>query len=413
MTDAATAEGREQRAQRDFLEVGRAVLIFRRFPASSLVAVPYLFLFLPQALIFSNPQIRFILVTLGWALAGSLVVEIAALSRLRPAQSSLRTFTRSPTALYRLGLFAAVVGSAAGLLGASAGVGTVRTQITGAAVSSSATMLTIFASWTYIGVALLVSSYLGGRIDRRSLLTIVTLLVLGEAVRSYLTAITASLISFTVFAVLVLLYVGAVRVRHCITIAVFMLLIWPTLFSLRNDARISAGVRVSSSVSAYDRIRYDQQITEGARLPVGVDIGQPEGLELVRYGLVPRFIDPSRPPLTTGRRINQLLGGSDTSSYTFLPVATLYVLEGPWRTAFYYAGAALVLSLMLRAGSHVTPLRLVGLALIIQGVLGWLGTYPDNLIGTLQGAVAFLPIAVLVVLRHHTRQGRLDRGLDE
>lgn len=84
------------------------------------------------------------------------------------------------------------------------------------------------------------------------------------------------------------------------------------------------------TIGAYDRLRYNEQVSRAAQIPeLPVEVGQPDLVEIIRYGLVPRILDPDRPNLGTAKKINAYLGGGTTSAYTFLPVTTLYVLQVP------------------------------------------------------------------------------------
>lgn len=389
-----------------FAGAGAASRLLRRAPVSTQLAIPYTILIVPQALLYGNEHIGFILGILGLALAGSVPVEAMMRTRRRQAllADSRRRLDSYGGMLRSVALVACAVGQTSGIVSASFGVGTVAAQLgLIRPLSPVGPLLSIFSSWTFSGAALLVGAYLVRQLTRRALhLCFLTVIVL-ECVRTAITTITASLISLTVYLVILAIFAGTFRLRDCVLAVVVVLLIWPAVYELRNEIRQESGVHVSAAVDAFDRLRYDQQISRAADIvEVPVDIGQPDLQDTLRYGLVPRFLDPDRPTLSTGNRINVYLGGSNTSSFTFLPVTTLYVLQGPVATVGFYALLAMILAMVLRSGSRLTPSRLVIFGLVSAGPLSWFAGFPDSTIGCLQGLVASLPLlAVLHLARRH------------
>lgn len=384
-----------------YLRAGRASRILRRAPVTTQLAIPYIVLILPQAVLFSNPQLTFIVGVLALALAGALSVELLARPR-RPAENlrlSLKQLSRYGRPLRTVALVACFVGQISAIASAALGAGTVAAQV-GAIkpVSSLTPMLTLFSGWTNVGAALLVAAYLAGLVTRKGLHGYFLLLIGIEFVRTLITTITASLVSLVVYLVILSLFAGTMKIRHCLIAVVAVLLVWPMIFTVRNEIRRDAGVVVSNSVEAYDRLRYDQQIGRAAGLPSGIDIGQPDPVEMLRYGLLPRVLDRDRPTLSTGNLINRYLGGAATSSFTFLPVTTLFVLEGPWATIVFYGFLGAVMFLAIRDGTRLSPVRLVTFGLVSSGPLDWFAGYPDASILAIQGFVASLPLLLFLHL---------------
>lgn len=389
-----------------YVNAGAVSRLLRRAPVTTQLAIPYGILILPQALLYGNEHLAFILGILGLALAGCGTVETVVRTRRRDAflVVSRRRLESYGGTLRVVALLACAVGQASGIVSASFGVGTVAAQLgLIRPLAPVGPLLSIFSTWTVSGAALLVGAYLAGRLTRRTLHLCFLAVIVLEGVRTTITTITASLISLTVYLVVLGIFAGTLRLRTCVVAVVAVLLIWPTVYEIRNAIRQDSGVHVSTSVDAFDRLRYDQQISRAADIPqVPIDIGQPDLQDTLRYGLVPRFLDPDRPTLSTGNRINVFLGGSDTSSFTFLPVTTLYVLQGPLATVVFYALLALILALALRSGSRLSPARLVIFGLVSAGPLSWFAGYPDSTIGCLQGLVAALPLlGVLHLARRH------------
>ncbi|WP_420123069.1 hypothetical protein [Nakamurella sp.] len=381
--------------------------MLRRAPVTTQLAIPYGILILPQALLYGNEHIAFIVGILGLALAGCAPVEVLLRTRRR---DELLVASRERLESYGgilrvVALLACAAGQASGIVSASFGVGTVAAQLgLIRPLTPVGPLLSIFSTWTVSGAALLVAAHLAGQLTRRTLNLCFLIVITLEGVRTAITTITASLISLTVYLVILGIFAGTLRLRTCVLAVVAVLLIWPSVYELRNAIRQESGVHVSASVDAFDRLRYDQQISRAADIvDIPIDIGQPDLPDTLRYGLIPRFLDPDRPTLSTGNRINVFLGGTQTSSFTFLPVTTLYVLQGPLATVAFYAVLAIILAIALRSGSRLTPWRLIVFGLVSAGPLSWFAGYPDSTIGCIQGLVAALPLLAVLHLARRRR----------
>lgn len=389
-----------------YRQVAPLVRLLRRAPVTTLVIAPYALLILPTAMVTSNPAIAFIAGVLGLAVLGSMAVEMLPVwrsdpRRLTTSSERLGTYGRR---LFWIGATCTAIGGLSGLINAVSGVGTITAQISSmTAQNSLGTFIALFNTWIYSGPALLFAALLAGRCRRLELGICLSLAVIMQVGRAVFTTITAPLISYIVFLLTMSLYFGVLKVRHCLLIALAILAAWPMIFAFRNQLRLDAGVLVSNQIDAFDRLRYDQQIARAEFLPVGLDLGQPSLVEVVRYGILPRFIDSDRPSISTGALINGYLGGSAKSSLTFLPVTTLYVLEGPAQTILFYACLALAAGILLRGGSLLSPARMVFFSLILSGPLDWFAIYPDSTIGAIQGAIAFVPILVLLAVAGRKR----------
>lgn len=374
----------------------RGMRLFREYPTATLIALPYALLILPQAVVFGNPDVAYICITLGIALIPALVVEV--LSRRRSRVPLAGTFARRDVKiLATAGAIVTSIGAISVVLRALAGVGSVFAQV--GRGSSSSLLMTALSSLTplmTVGIALIGFAYIVGACSRVTCLIWVAIALSCQAIASYLLAITAPFFGFAIAVVLILLYLGVIGIRHCVMAGIAILVLWPTIYALRNEARVAGGVAVSSRMGAFDRLRYDLQITRGADLGHGIDIATPGPLEIIRYGLVPRFLDPGRPSLSTGVALNVYLGGTSESAYTFLPVATAYVLEGPAVVALLYGAWAVFVRLLMKCGNYVTWTRISLLALLIDGPLGWFATYPDATIGFVQSVVSLGLVGLLV-----------------
>lgn len=374
----------------------------RRAPVTTQVAIPYAILIIPQALLNSNEHLGFIIGVLALALAGSTLVEsfVRVRDRDRLLADSRRTLESYGGTLRFTAFLACAVGQITGVVSAAFGVGTIAAQVglirPPAALAQT---VSLFSTWTVSGAALLVGAYLAGQLSRRTLHLSFLAIILLEAVRTSFTALTAHFISVLVYLVVLAVFAGTLKVRHCVVAVVAVVLLWPSVYQLRNDIREQSGVRVVATIGAYDRLRYDEQISRAAQIPeVPIEIGQPDLLDILRYGLVPRLLDPDRPSLGTAKKINAFLGGGTTSAYTFLPVTTLYVLQGPVQTVLFYAALAVILAVALKCGTRLTPARLIVFGLVSSGPLGWFTSYPDETIVSMQGILAAIPLLVTLGL---------------
>ncbi|MGC4783722.1 hypothetical protein OHQ88_16285 [Micromonospora zamorensis] len=381
--------------------------VLRHYPISILVLAPYALLLVPMAVLYTNPQTMFILRLLGAALVGTLIVETTALTarpqrRWRPSVAAVNASHRYVYVVARL---VTVISVAASITAAHAGQGTIFTQLDDAvATSPVARIAALSAGWSYLAFALLVASFLGGLASRSRVVCWIGLLVAGQVVTAALTGITSPLFGYLSFAAGAGAICGLFRVREVALLGAAILLAWPTLFALRNDIRTDGGVSVAYDVTAGDRLRLDLQLAHAADHDVPVDVGQPGPTEFVRYGLVPRILDPDRPAISTGALINQYLGGAATSSYSFLALGNLYFLVGWLGVPLYYAGWSALAVLLLRARGAPGPIRLSLLCFVLAGPLLWSSGYPDAMIAFLQHMVAALPVfAVLLLLRGRMR----------
>ncbi|MFD6565563.1 hypothetical protein [Micromonospora profundi] len=386
---------------------GRVIWILRRYPITILVLAPYALLIVPMAVVYDNPQTAFILRLLGAALASTLLVEMVVGAerprrRWRPGIAAVNAAHRH---LYLVARVVAVVSVAASITAARAGQGSIFTQLVDeVAASPVARMAALPAGWAYLAFALLLGSFLGGHASRARVFCWIGFLAAGQAAAVALTGITSPLFGYLAFVAGAGAICGLLRVRGVVILGAVLLLAWPTLFSLRNDIRVDGGVDVADDVTAGDRLRFDLQLGHAAELDVPVDVGQPGPSEFLRYGLVPRILDPDRPAISTGSLINYYLGGSPTSSYSFLALGNVYFFVGWLGVPLYYGGWAAVAVLLLRAGGAPGPIRLSLLCFVLAGPLLWSRAYPDAVIAFLQHVVAALPVfAVLALLKVRTR----------
>ena len=369
--------------------------LLRLFPATSIVLAPYLALILPVAIVNSNPDLVFIWRLLGIAAGGSLLAETVIAVIRRSAAREVRPLDLSfGRPLRQLTLAVTAVSVFASLTYIITGAGSVASQIAELAPSVIASISTLFAAWNLFAAGLIFASYFASVFTRKQMLAGIAILVLLELIEAAVSTRVGSLIQFITPLALTALLLGVVRLRTLAAGFLLIALIWPLAFQLRNEMREGSGVAVDTSVSAFDRLRFDEQLAKAGLFDVPLEIGQPGLAEIVRYGLVPRALDPDRDTISSGLLLNQAIGGSTTSAYNFLSIGTIYVFYGPIVLFAFYALSALVVSLSFTAARRGSPIAICMSLLGASSLLGWASTFPDALIGYLQALVSFVPIAV-------------------
>ncbi|MFY1627692.1 hypothetical protein ACN268_31540 [Micromonospora sp. WMMD735] len=376
--------------------------LLRCYPVTFLLLAPYVLLILPMAVFYGNPQTGFIVSLLGLALLGSVTVETVGLLFGRPDpqwRQGMRQATARYPYIYPVARLVTLTSIAADLLGAYLGRGSIVAQIYGELPDAPMAALTkLFSGWGALGFALLVASHLGGRLSRPKLYSWLGALVATQVVVTLLTALTAPLIAFGFFVAAAGVVCGVFRVRHLLLGTVVLVLLWPSMFEYRNGIREDQGIAVDSAVTSTDRLRLDRQLTAAAGIEVPVDLGQPDLTDHLRYGLVPRILDPDRPALSTGQQINQFLGGGPTSASNFLLLGNIWFFDGPVGVVAVHAFWAGFVALLLRWRGRPGPARLSLFCLVCSDVLLWSGTYPDSTIGFLQHVVSAMTVFFLLWL---------------
>ncbi|MFZ6991403.1 hypothetical protein ACO0E1_05890 [Curtobacterium sp. RRHDQ66] len=391
-----------------------------RFPTTIVVGLPYLVLFLPMAIWDDNPGTDFIIRTAGVALAGTFAVEatVAAIAMAERRSGRARRADagrgRGREAGRGLGLggpswhadrvavlarAVTVLSVVANLALALLGGATLRSQVDGVLPSGVLTVLTPFVSWSFVALAMIIAARFLGGFTTVAALRWILVLVATQAVLAYISNLTARATTFLVLALTLMLLTRMVATRWIVITAALGAVVWPTVYAIRNVQREANGIVVSDDVSATDRLRFDEQIARAEQFGAGHDLGQPDLWTSVRYGLVPRALDPGRPAISSGNLINEFLGGVPFSSYTFLPVATTWFFWGSLVLFLVYAGYAVIM-MTLRPWQSIEqrPNALIVLALMIGGPLSWFATPPDVAVVMLQTLVSTSPVFVLLLV---------------
>lgn len=395
-------------------EVGRFTRFIRLYPVTASVIAPYALLIFPSAILNANPSLAFLFGVFLIATLTTFFVESflpLVHSDASPVHKPRRNYDHDSRFIVRLAIGLMYFGLVASIITASMGIGTIDSAvgISSASTSSLGTILSLLSGWDIVGTGLFVWSRAQGYVRSRVFLLIISSAIALKLMHVVMLGITVQLWRYLICVFFLLIFFKLIRFRTIIAVMIIVVVAWPVFFEIRNNTRSDRGVAVSEDVDASDRIRYDLQIARADGIPPGLDLGQLSNpLDILRYGLIPRFLDPDRGIVATGRLINQYLGGTATSSYTFLPVTTSYILGDWYGTVLLYAWWATFTFFLLRNGTRAGPYRTVLFAMLLVGPLNWFTVHPDSAIGFLQDLVAASP--VLIFMAFHLRQGAAKRN---
>jgi len=403
--------------------------ILRTCPVAFITSVSYLAVIFPMGFIFHNPELPFLTSLYGMAVGAAFVVEMVlwvwtrSYDHASPGKKNVVQFLQqkenkkySARLYYDIGLATMLSGSLTAMIAATMGVGRIDVQIGEASVTSPiGNWLVMFRPYIYSGTVLLVWAFLQGACTKRRLFFWIGVAIGLRLVYVLQIGVTVQIWRYLLFLVFLLVYIGIIRIRTVIICLLIVLIAWPTFYSLRNQIREASGVRVLQSQSAVDRIRFDLQAGRAADFSPGQDIGQLTILDIPRYAVIPRVLDPDRPILGTARLINYyLFGGTDTSASSFLPVATTWVLYGSKGLILLYSGWAVLGWVIIHNGKQVTITRLVLFGFFLFNPMGWFTIYPESAVGFIQNCIAQVPLMLLVFsVQSINRKGKAKQGLEE
>jgi hypothetical protein len=216
-----------------------------------------------------------------------------------------------------------------------------------------------------------------------------------------------SQILFSAFTVALAITVGIVlcrliRLRWVVVLALGAALLWPVLHDIRNEGRVAYAptqfIAQPTANNAAERLRLDKNFALAANFDPPSNLGEPSLAQMVRYGLIPRALDPdpNRATVSTGQLLNAALGGSPNSSFSFTVLGNVEVLAGTFGMLLYMM---VVTSAMAFAVRRRGVAGLVFACLLVQHCLWIESTYPDGIGALIQGltsgAVAFIFLTLL------------------
>jgi hypothetical protein len=368
-----------------------------RYPVTQLLGLQYLALAVFPAVIYGNTYLPFIVSVLGLALLTTGFVEW--LSRAALPRGEANVIARYPKAVV---IWAITLTGAVATLGSTElGATTYATQIGLTQASPFTTLLTPLAPWLLFGCAFALASWRVGGMSRKT-----TLLLIGFALAVQLAAVlqigaVAPMMNFALAIGAGLVLVGFFRPRWLWVGIVVAILAWPTLYSVRNATRQDvAGAQFGPlfGPDAQSRLREDLLLEEAAIVGDAFSVPQPSAVDILRFGLIPRALDPNRGEISTSKALNVAMGGSSSSAMTFTTIGTIWSLDGGFVGVMIYCGfVAAAFSLVYR---HMTPIR-IAIAVFLVYHLIWIETtFPDNIAAVLQGLVSLAAAwAMTAVLR--------------
>jgi len=364
-----------------------------RYPVTLLFALQYVGLAVVPAVINNNPYLPFVLSIAAVGLLAAFLAEWivgAAAGHLVDAQA-----TRYPgmASVWVVTLIGGLALLGAVLLGA----GTYATLVGLTTASPLTTLLTPLAPWLIIGCGFALASWRAGVLSRRSVIFLITVALASQVVSGLWVAKLAAVMSVALSVAAGMALAGFFRPRWLLVGFGVAIILWPTLYEARNAARgqiVASSVSQPSTLDASSRLREDLLLQQAA-LFGPLKLPQPSAIDIVRFGLIPRALDPGRGSLPGGTTLSVAVGSTSQSSSTFTVLGTLWSLNGGFPGVILYVGCvALAICIIAR---RLTPTRLA-LAMLLVNNLIWIEvTYPDNVAAALQGLIS-LAIAWLLTL---------------
>jgi hypothetical protein len=355
----------------------RPWLWIERFPATLLLAVQYgAFVVRPALQHHTQPEdlilkICFVGILVAF-LIEALVVWIGP-GRQRP----VKVTPQGATVVFAVGV-AATLGSAL------FGTGSYAVQIGSASASPLASLFTPFTSWMLIGVLLFLYLFRRGLVTKSKAGWFLAIAAAVELIVSLRQGFLFPLISFALPVVFAMLLARMIRLRWIVVLAIAVPFVLPPLYNLRNEHRVNLGARSGQegAASIGDRLRLDVAMSQIKLLPtVPASVGQPNVPTLLRFGLLPRVLDPHRPSLLTAQDLSVALHGTSTNSASLTALGEAYAFNS-WSGVIAMVGALTVAVAV--AVRYRSPWGFVLLGLLIAS-LSIFATYPDVLATTLQG----------------------------
>lgn len=366
-----------------------------RYPVTMLLAVQYGVFAVWPAWHHHNPSFHFI----WWITA----VALLAAAAVETACSAPRRSTDGPVT--------APVSVRAGIGLCVCGIGShlVQTAADGihfgghAQISTVSTLMTPMRTWALIGCACLLLSWRAGHLSRRRLWVVLAAV---ETVQFWYAVLvigrSAPFMAFTLALATGCLLTGAIRPAVAAVGLVAVVVLWPTIVTMRNETRAATGADADfANYNAGGRLREDLLLQGADQLPAGVTLSHPSLLSTIRYGLLPRVVDRGRDPLHTSNDLSVAYGGVDTSSYTLTMIGTCRAFTGTGGMMMLVAGTA---GLVRFLRSRETPLRLAMVMVVVQAAVWIESTYPDAVAAVLQAAVS-MSVALLVIRALERRGG--------
>lgn len=358
----------------------RRIFRLNRFPVTVLLALQYGGLVLVPGMIHGNESLMFVSTALAVAVGLTAVTEAC--------------FAHRPSAMSARGPVGAAGALVVLCIGLAAHGGRLLTGdfdytafVRGTGRSFLGSLLTPLLPWVIAGSVLLFYKW---RKDQRALAGL-RLPLLGAAgvvilaVDLLLGGLSGPARVFLSLSAILLCF-QMVRARTIVAVALIALVSLPVLYEVRNLQRVAAGGTRWNVAQSEDRLRLDEFFgsLEGIERPEFAE--RPSTLTILRYGLIPRFLDSGRPEVSTGRILYaHTTGGRTSSAIGYTTLGNVLLFEGWLGLSLWAIGIATGFSLC-RTSGH--PLGWLIAAFIAYHFIYIESTYPDNLSAFLQSVVA-------------------------
>jgi hypothetical protein len=349
-----------------------------RFPMTLFLAMEYGLLVIYPAWQHRRPFPSFVFVV------PLVVIAIAAYVEWLAKRLSVRRSTK-PFPTSRFGFGIGLVGVLATLIQSLLGAGTYAVQVGSDSVSPLANIFTPFASLAQIGAALVIYGWYRGTCTRgRALARLGSLVVMQFAIAVLLIGTTAPAYEFALAVAFGGVVTKLVSTRQLAIGVVVVLLAWPIVVGFRNQTRSSVTDDPQNFIGASARLQDDSLLAAAEHLA----ISRSAFLTLpgiLRYGLVPRFIDVGRPNLDLVHVLSVAMGSTWDNSIGVTTVGSFYLYGGWPATIGYALSVTWILSLLL----HRDNAWAFVVSVLIAFQLLWIeGTFPVDVTGLLQSLVS-------------------------
>jgi hypothetical protein len=362
-----------------------------RFPVTILLSIQLAAMVVIPAMIKGTEPLALMTGICAVAVLVALYVELLA-RPLRPSRHQAKPVTVVAA------FWVLAIGMLATIVATLGGSGSYAVQLGLAVESPLVSIAAPFTLWILFGTAMVFWLCRSGALPRSAgywTLAAVGAMYLWEGLSRAILGQSAALI----LTVLILaVFTGLLRLRTIVIAIALIPLIWPPIYELRDALRraTATGPGAVSADSPLERLQLDTQMSYIARLasrPGGLEA--PDIVTLFRIGLVPGFLDPGRPALDTGSRMNVALGGVSTSSQSATMLGNLYIFEGWTGVILFSLILALVMAFLVRRNN---PWALAAIGLVYSSGMSFNATYPDVIPRVLQGLLSMLVAYGLVRL---------------
>lgn len=372
--------------------------VFRRFPATVIMGTQLCLLALLPAyfidatgfsvgLIDAALVLKLTVLALFGLTLGQLLVNVATQSTPEPKQPGgfrIVLVARTTAALAICGWVLAI----------TTGSGSIIESQTGAARGLLGTLGIYLTALTSTAIAFYALGRLTGETERVeatiALAVLTTTVIYASVVLGRLAIALPIVVLITVVAFIYRLFPKWLVVAGMVA-ASFVI---PLLFAARNTVRLeNVGSSRSLDLGAFDRLRQDTLISQLDFAAPSSFVDIPGPLQLIRFGLLPRFIDTARPDLDMSNQISIALGGSAQNSNTFSSIGNIY---------YFYGGIGLVMVMVLVGGLSAfafhrfrTAGGAVVLCALVYCVFPIEASYPNSVVSFLQTLVLAMPFLLM------------------